>query len=141
MKTLLLVALSILLATPAMACEGHAKKANGKAKRKVASVATLSGEAAKAVYLGLPGAPDKAGAGSFSKEGILVCYRRAAAYDCSVRGEDEETGKVEDPLAKQIFEKLNKANEYDESNYAKARETNVKCVEKSGKTHSCTFEN
>jgi len=138
MKLLFLIAMSALLATPAIACEAHGK--NSKAKRKVASAADLSGADAKSVFEGLPGVADQLGDDVLGREGDLICYKKGDAYRCSVRGEDEESGSVEGAAAKRIYEKLSKAYEYEDGDLGRAREAAVSCLEKGSKEpfkHSC----
>lgn len=135
MKILTLIAFMVALAVPAYA---------GKPalKRKVASAVEFSGAAAKAVYEGLPGAPDNMGDGVLGKEGDLICYRKGDAFHCSVRGEDEETGKVDGASAKLIFEKLPSDSEYEDGANGIARDSMVNCFEKGTKApfkHNCTL--
>ncbi len=117
--------------------EGEAAKAGSRDKKRVpASANKIKGAPAKLIYEGLPGEPDRLAKVVLGKEGDLICYKKEEAFHCSVRGEDEESGRFEGDPAKIVYEMLSSENEY-EDGPGIAREASVKCTEKRGRTYIC----
>lgn len=108
------------------------------AGRIPASAADFSGEVAQLIYDNLPGAPDKLSGGAFGKEGGMICYKKENSYLCSVRGEDEESGRFGGVPAKQVYERLSSEGEYEDKDGI-AREAQVSCVLKANK-YSCDLQ-
>lgn len=126
-------------------CKGKEKDGKGHAHGKddkrepSSSVIKVRGDAAKLIYEGLPGAADQLAKVVLGKEGDLICYKKEDAYHCSVRGEDEESGRFEGAHAKAVFEQIPSDNEY-EDGPGLAREAAAKCTLKNGKTYICVLE-
>src|SRR3990167_1018792 len=130
-KIVFAISLSISIAFPAFACDEHAKSASKPAKmetkRKIASSSGFSGADARLVYDGLPGVPEDLGDGGLAKEGEIICYELGYSFNCSVRGEDEETGKVSGRAAKRLFRQMPKDSGYKDEALGLARESSVTC--------------
>lgn len=114
----------------------EAKAAPERDKRVPASATKIRGDVAKLIYEGLPGAPDRLAKAVVGKEGDLICYKREEAYHCSVRGEDEESGRFEGAPAKSVFDQLSSDQEY-EDGPGLAREASAKCTLKNGTAYVC----
>ena len=119
--------------------EAKAKRAAPEPTGRIpASAADFSGEVAQLIYDNLPGAPDKLSGGAFGKEGDMICYKKEDSYLCSVRGEDEESGRFGGVPAKQVYERLSSEGEYEDKDGI-AREAQLSCVLKA-KKYSCDLQ-
>ena len=105
-------------------------------KRVPASATKIRGDVAKLIFDGLPGVPDRLAKAVVGKEGDLICYKKEDAYHCSVRGEDEESGRFEGAHAKTVFELLSSDQEY-EDGPGLAREASAKCTLKNSTAYVC----
>lgn len=118
--------------------QAKAKPAPEPRGRIPASAADFTGEVAKLIYENLPGAADKLAGGALGKEGDLICYKKEESYLCSVRGEDEESGRFAGVPARQVYERLPAEGGYEDKDGI-AREAMVGCVLKARK-HSCDLQ-
>lgn len=118
-------------------CKGKDCEKPADEQRGPSSSADFSGNTAKMIFEGLPGAADKI-AGGLQKEGDLLCYQKGETFLCTMRGEDEETGRFEGAAAKEIYAKIASGGEY-EDKLGTAREAAVACTLKAGK-HACELQ-